>query len=125
MTGKIIINNAEVPIKSNLYVMIRYKAAFGKDLFFDVQLAIAFVNKCIHMAKTEEHQNNPIEYMKAYSKGLELVPRIAWVLAKEANDSLPEFEEWAKSIESLDIIKICETTSSLIMSTIKCDPKNE
>ena len=108
------IGDKEVKFKSTAGTLLRYRNNFGRDFLKDlVKLQEKLKNK-----KTQAKQFMAID--------LQMFSEIAWVMAKTADDSIPNIEKWLDQFDTFDIMQILPQLFDLIQNNLKQEqaPKN-
>lgn len=108
------IGDKEIKFKSTAGTLLRYRNSFGRDLLKDlVKLQEKLKNK-----KTQAEQFMAID--------LQMFSEIAWVMAKTADDSIPNIEKWLDQFDTFDIMQILPQLFDLIQNNLKQEqaPKN-
>ena len=83
------INGQDIPFKATASTTRRYRQRFGKDLFLDI-------NKIIINAQTG-----------LTSGDLECFENIAYIMAKQANEDIPdEPDEWLDQFELMSVYEV-------------------
>lgn len=106
MEKTIEISGKKVRFKATGGTTLRYKMQFGREYLSDI-------------AKLDNMKDGNFDNLD-----LTVFYQIAWVLAKTADNNIPELIEWLDSFEEFPIIDIIADLSELIMSNIKIDRKN-
>lgn len=110
MEKTIEIDGRQVRFKASGGTMLRYKMQFGREYLADM----ADIDKLIGEDRTMD------------ISGLDLTPfyRIVWVLAKTADDSIPDMLTWYDSFDSFPLFEVVEQLTEILQNNIKIDRKN-
>ena len=112
MEKTITIDNKEVRFKSTASTPLRYKAQFGKDFFSDIlKMSLAFDNK------------NKINKNKVDNLDFEVFYNIIWVLAKTADNTIPDPITWLDGFDEFPLFEIIPEIQDLILSSMKVKKK--
>ena len=103
----IIIDNREVKFKSTAGTLMRYRNNFGRDLIKD----IVALEKKFKTVKSGMAQFEIIE--------LDMFEKIAWAMAKTANDNIPDIEHWLDDFNSFSIMKILPEIMELLIGNLR------
>lgn len=109
MEKTIEIDGKQVKFKSTAATPLRYKAQFGKDYFLEIL-------KMEGLSKLKKSKNN--------EKALELIDfdtfyNIIWVLAKTADNNIPEPLEWLDTFEEFPLFEIIPQLQEMILISIQ------
>lgn len=115
MIKTITIDGKEVTFKATGGTMYRYKAQFGREYIADV---IELDKCCIRNKKGKITEYDMTKF------SLEIMYNLAWVLAKTADDSIPDPQTWLDSFEVFPIKDIFEELKELITVNAHIDRKN-
>lgn len=101
------IGDKEIKFKSTAGTMMRYRSNFNRDFMKDLSH--------LQVKLTEKRENNTdFEIID-----LEMFERIAWCMAKTADNSIPDIEHWLDDFETFDIIKILPELMTLLVDNMK------
>lgn len=114
MEKTIEIDGKQVIFKSTGATALRYKAQFGKDFFSEIY-------KMEGMQKALKSKKNDAE--KLANIDFELFYNIAWVLAKTADNKIPEPLTWLDNFDTFPIMEILPELNELIISNIQSKKK--
>lgn len=109
MEKTIEIDGKKVKFKATGVTPLRYKSQFRRDFFADL-------HKLTMIEKMVLGQLNDEELEKLDS---EIIYRMIWVLAKTADNSIPELTKWLDSFDEFPLFDILPEVSELIVSTIR------
>lgn len=108
MEKTILIDGKEVKFKSTGATPLRYKAQFGED-FFKV------ITKMQGFAKDEENAIEHFDFEPFY--------RIAWVMAKTADNNISDPISWLDEFDTFPLFDIINELSEMIVSTLESKKK--
>lgn len=108
----ITICNKEYPIACNAFTRFQYKKIFGRGIFADINILNKFnikqenlrkelEEKKIRKKEIEQELNS--QMMDSLDDFMDVIERIAYIEIYTANDKIESFEEWIKSIETIDL----------------------
>lgn len=106
MEKTLIIGGKEVKLKSTAGTMMRYRNNFNRDFLKDL---IALQGKL--KDKTEKGAEFEIV-------DLEIFERIAWCMAKTADDNTPPIENWLDEFNTFDIMQVLPQIMELLVSNM-------
>ena len=98
MEKTIKLNGKDLKIKSSAFTPFAYKNLTGSSLLKDLN-KINKVNNEISKLKTEEEKNE--RWMDELDNILELSLKIVYVLANEADKSIPDYDTWVSSMDDI------------------------
>ena len=101
------INNKEIRMKSTAGTLMRYRNNFGRDLIKDM---LRLQNKL----KDVQEQGKQFEIME-----LDMFEKIAWCMAKTADNTIPDIEHWLDNFETFDIMKVLPEIMQLLVDNLK------
>ncbi len=107
MEKTVTIDGKQVRFKATGGTMLRYKLQFGREYLADV----AQLQKIIDSKSMEDMDTLPFY-------------RILWVLAKTADDSIPDMLEWFESFSNFPVFDVIPEITELLANNIKIDRKN-
>lgn len=108
----ITICNKEYPIACNAFTRFQYKKIFGRGIFADINILNKFNIKQENLrkeleekklSKKEIEQELNSQMMDSLDDFMDVIERIAYIEIYTANDKIESFEEWIKSIETIDL----------------------
>lgn len=105
MEKAIIIDGRAVTFKSTAGILMRYKAQFGKDLF-------GVLAKLGNVSKDTDGNINVEEL------DMEVLYNIAWTMAKTADKSIPNPQDWLDSFDEFPIEEVFVELQEMIVHTI-------
>ncbi len=114
MEKTIEIDGKQVIFKSTGATALRYKAQFGKDFFSEIY-KMEGMQKSLKSKKSDTEKLANIDF--------ELFYNIAWVLAKTADNKIPEPLTWLDSFDTFPVIEIIPELNELIISNIQSKKK--
>ena len=106
MEKTIEISGRPVRFKSTGATMLKYKMQFGREFVADV-------------AKLDKVKGGDIDDLD-----LTMCYQIAWVLAKTADNTIPELIEWLDSFDDFPVFDIVNDLADIINANLKIDRKN-
>ncbi|WP_226665242.1 hypothetical protein [Cytobacillus firmus] len=119
MEKTIPIDGKKVKFKSAGGNALRYKMQFGRDFIVD----IAKMNELTKLQiKVQKGKRQPT-YEEIKSLDTEVFFNIAWVLAKTADDSIPEPLTWLDSFEAFPLMEILPELGPLIAASMETSKK--
>lgn len=101
------VGNKEVKLKSTAGTMVRYRNNFNRD----------FIKDLLHLKSKIELKQGTGEELDAID--LEIFEKIAWSMAKTADDNIPDIEHWLDEFETFDIMIILPQIMDLLVSNMK------
>lgn len=106
MEKTIKIGNKEVRLKSTAGTMTRYRNNFGRDFIKD-------------LISLQEKLNEKIESGKEFQAiDLDMFEKIAWAMAKTADDNIPDIEKWLDDFETFDIMKVLPVIMEMLVQNM-------
>ena len=103
MERTVTIDGKAVALKASAYNLVLYRAEFGEDIF---------VAKSDVFAALE---GTTLNLRKIDGLG---TAKMLWCMAKTADEKLPGFNEWMKSIDDLPIIDLLSDNLELFVSNM-------
>lgn len=101
------IGGKEIKMKSTAGTMMRYRNNFNRDFIKDlVKLQGKLGDK---LEKGEEFE----------ALDLDLFEKIAWCMAKTADDSIPDIEHWLDEFETFDIMQVLPELMNLLVANME------
>lgn len=103
MERTVTIDGKDVVLKASAYNLVLYRAEFGEDIFVaksDVFSAL---------------EGTTLNLRKIDGLG---TAKMLWCMAKTADEKLPGFNEWMKSIDDLPIIDLLSDNLELFVSNM-------
>ncbi|MBQ8298665.1 MAG: hypothetical protein IJX99_02175 [Clostridia bacterium] len=101
------ISNKDIRMKSTAGTLMRYRNNFGRDLIKDM---VHLQNKLKKVTAGEE-QFQIIE--------LDMFEKIAWSMAKTADNTIPDIEHWLDNFETFDIMKVLPEIMQLLVDNLQ------
>lgn len=101
------IDGKDVKFKSTAGTLMRYRMNFGRDLIKD----IAKLEKRYKSVESGEDE------FEIYD--LEMFEKIAWSMAKTANNDIADIENWLDEFESFSIMVILPEIMDLLIANMK------
>ncbi|WP_439424780.1 hypothetical protein ACKP2L_05060 [Oenococcus alcoholitolerans] len=118
MEKTVSIDGKEIKLLSSGVTPIIYKNAFGRDYFADVGTMIEAVSGT---GKSKSDQQMVISLMK--SGALTNIVNFLWAYAKNADGTIPKFEDWLRKFQNFAVLDFAEDVLDLIMSSLKTSKK--
>ena len=103
----ILVDNKEVKFKSTAGTLMRYRNNFGRDLIND----IVALEKKFKTVKSGMAQFEIVE--------LDMFEKIAWAMAKTANNDIPDIEHWLDEFDSFSIMKVLPEIMELLIGNLR------
>ena len=103
----ILVDNKQIKFKSTAGTLMRYRNNFGRDLIKD----IIALEKKFKTVKTGMAQFEIVE--------LDMFEKIAWAMAKTANNDIPDIEHWLDSFDSFSIMKVLPEIMELLIGNLR------
>ena len=101
------VGDKEVKLKSTASLTYKYHRFFGRDLIKDI---VKLQEKLdARMSKNEQFE----------ALDLQMFSELAWTMAKTADDSIPNIEEWLDQFETFDIMKILPEVMQLLADNMR------
>ena len=112
----ITIGGKDIKLKSTAGTMMRYRNNFNRDFIKDlIKLQQSLTNKL----------DNDVEFN---ALDLDMFEKIAWCMAKTADDNIPDIEHWLDEFDTFDIMQVLPQIMELLtanMAQIKDKKKLE
>lgn len=108
MEKTIFIDNKEIRLKSTAATPLRFKAQFGKDFFSEI----------LKLGNLSKIKKNSIDYSIFNNTDFEVFYNIIWILAKTADNSIPEPITWLDRFDEFPLFEILPQIQDLITSSI-------
>lgn len=108
------IDGKKVTFKSTAGTLRRYRNQFGRDFFADIV-------KMMPLMQLYENgiDTNELDYSILKQLDFSVFENIMWALAKTADKSIPDPDEWFDSFDEFPIMEILPEIQDLITSSIK------
>ena len=106
MEKVLIINDKEIKMKSTAGPLMRYRNNFGRDLIKDM----------VRLQDKLKKVNNQGEQFEIVD--LDLFEKIAWCMAKTADNNIPDIEHWLDNFETFDIMKVLPEIMQLLVDNL-------
>ncbi len=119
MEKTIPIDGKKVKFKAAGGNALRYKMQFGRDFMVD----IAKMDDLTKLKVNIQKDNRQPTYEEIKSLDTEVFYNIAWVLAKTADDSIPEPLTWLDSFETFPLMEILPELGPLIAASMGTSKK--
>lgn len=101
------IDGKQINFKSTAGTLMRYRNNFGRDLIKD----IVALDKKFKKVKDGNAQFEIIE--------LDMFEKIAWAMAKTANNNIADIEHWLDEFDSFSIMKILPQIMDLLIGNLR------
>lgn len=101
------IDNKDITFKSTAGTLMRYRNNFGRDLIKD----IVALDKKFKTVKSGIAQFEILE--------LDMFEKIAWSMAKTANNNIPDIEHWLDEFNSFSIMHILPEIMELLIGNLR------
>lgn len=127
MEKTITIAGQQVRLKSTAATPKRFKIQFGRDYFAEL-LKFAKVFEPLNDLEESEDQKQEADLSQLSYESLELLDfdvlyDIVWVLAKSADNSIPDPLTWLDQFEAFPIAEIMPEIQELLSHSIKTEKK--
>lgn len=101
------IGGKEIKMKSTAGTMMRYRNNFNRDFIKD-------------LVKLQGKLNEKLETGAEFEAiDLDLFEKIAWCMAKTADNSIPEIETWLDQFETFDIMQVLPEIMNLLVANME------
>lgn len=101
------IGGKEIRMKSTAGTMMRYRNNFNRDFIKDlVKLQTKLSDK---LEKGQEFE----------ALDLDLFEKIAWCMAKTADNSIPDIEHWLDEFDTFDIMQVLPELMNLLVANME------
>lgn len=101
------IGDKEIKMKSTAGTMMRYRNNFNRDFIKD-------------LVKLQGKLNDKIEKGQEFEAiDLDIFEKIAWCMAKTADNSIPDIENWLDEFETFDIMQVLPEIMNLLVSNME------
>jgi len=101
------IGGKEIKLKSTAGTMMRYRNNFNRDFLKDL------INL---QEKLKDRTENGTQFQAV---DLDIFEKIAWCMAKTADDSIPQIENWLDQFETFDIMQILPQIMELLVGNME------
>lgn len=101
------IDGKDVRFKSTAGTLMRYRMNFGRDLIKDIA----------KLEKRYKSVENGEDEFEIYD--LEMFEKIAWAMAKTADNNIKDIEKWLDDFESFSIMVILPEIMDLLIANMK------
>ena len=101
------IDNRDVRFKSTAGTLMRYRNNFGRDFLKD----IVALDKKFKSVKSGIGQFEVVE--------LDIFEKLAWSMAKTANDNIPDIEHWLDDFNSFSIMQVLPEIMELLVGNLQ------
>lgn len=114
MEKTLTIDGKKVTFKSTAGTLRRYRNQFGRDFFADIV-------KMMPLMQLYESgiDTNELDYSILKQLDFSVFENIMWALAKTADKSIPDPDEWFDSFDEFPIMEILPEIQDLITSSIQ------
>lgn len=101
------IGGKEIKMKSTAGTMMRYRNNFNRDFIKD-------------LVKLQAKLNDKLETGAEFEAlDLDLFEKIAWCMAKTADNSIPDIENWLDEFETFDIMQVLPELMNLLVANME------
>lgn len=100
------INSKEIKMKSTAGTLMRYRNNFGRDLIKDM----------VHLQDKLKKVNGGEQFEIV---DLDMFEKIAWCMAKTADNTIPDIEHWLDNFETFDIMKVLPEIMQLLVDNLQ------
>jgi len=101
------IGGKEIKMKSTAGTMMRYRNNFNRDFIKD-------------LVKLQSKLNEKIEKGTEFEAlDLDIFEKIAWCMAKTADDNVPDIEHWLDEFETFDVMQVLPEIMALLVSNME------
>ena len=109
------VGDKEVKFKSTSGAIRRYREYFGGD----------YLKEMIKMTQVMSKITDPLEQFE--NLDIDIFEKMAWVMAKTADDSIPNITEWLDDFEPFAIMQILPELVQLMVDNMKqlSEPKKK
>lgn len=101
------IGGKEVKLKSTAGTMMRYRNYFNRDFIKDLVSL---------QGKLTDKMENGTEFE---ALDLAMFEKIAWCMAKTADETIPDIEHWLDDFETFDIMSVLPEIMSLLVANME------
>lgn len=113
MEKTIEIDNKKITFKSTAATPLRYKSQFGKDFFVDI----------MKLSSLDGLNSKKINIDKIEKLDFGVFYNIIWVLAKTANNKIPDPITWLDGFDEFPLFEIIPELQDLILASIQTKKK--
>jgi hypothetical protein len=121
MEKTIVIDGKKVTFKSNGATPMKYKSQFGED-YFQAIFKLISVQKDASKKKLDEINVDDINFNNL---DFELFYRMAWVMARTHDPSIPEPEAWLETFDEFPMVEIIPELQELMMTSFQSSKKKQ
>lgn len=107
------IDGKDVRFKSTAGTLMRYRMNFGRDLIKDIA----------KLEKRYKSVENGEDEFEIYD--LEMFEKIAWAMAKTADNNIKDIEKWLDDFESFSIMVILPEIMDLLIANMKQEQESK
>lgn len=101
------ISGKDIKMKSTAGTLMRYRNNFGRDLIKDI----------IHLQNKLKNVNSGTEQFALVD--LDMFEKIAWCMAKTADNTIADIEHWLDDFETFDIMKVLPEIMQLLVDNLQ------
>ncbi len=101
------IGGKEIKMKSTAGTMMRYRNQFNRD----------FIKDLMHLKGSM--QDKVEQGIELDSIDLSIFEKIAWCMAKTADDNVPDIEHWLDDFETFDIYQVLPEIMGLLVANME------
>ena len=107
------IGGKEIKMKSTAGTMMRYRNNFNRDFIKD-------------LVKLQGKLNEKLEKGAEFEAiDLDLFEKIAWCMAKTADNTIPDIENWLDEFETFDIMQVLPELMNLLVANMEQINEND
>lgn len=107
------IDGKDVRFKSTAGTLMRYRMNFGRDLIKDIA----------KLEKRYKSVENGEDEFEIYD--LEMFEKIAWAMAKTADNNIKDIEKWLDDFESFSLMVILPEIMDLLIANMKQEQESK
>lgn len=101
------IGGKEIKMKSTAGTMMRYRNNFNRDFIKD-------------LVKLQTKLTDKLETGQEFEAlDLDLFEKIAWCMAKTADNSIPDIEHWLDEFDTFDIMQVLPELMNLLVANME------
>ena len=101
------IGGKEIKMKSTAGTMMRYRNQFNRD----------FIKDLMHLKDSMQNKNDYGTELDVLDLGI--FEKIAWCMAKTADDNIPDIEHWLDDFDTFDIYTVLPEIMALLVSNME------
>ena len=101
------IGNKEIKMKSTAGTMMRYRNQFNRD----------FIKDLMHLKDSMQDKVDKGTELDLVDLGI--FEKIAWCMAKTADDNVPDIEHWLDEFDTFDIYQVLPEIMGLLVANME------